>query len=233
MLLSSYQLLFDDPAGFIRLAILVVVSLLVAITVHEFSHAAVATGLGDHTARRLGRLSLNPKRHLDPAGTAMILVAGFGWGKPVPVNQRNLLHSHAGMGLVAAAGPLSNLAVAFLLALPVKIGMLDWSSPSLGRVAQGTPGGILQGVADIVGLMILMNVLLAVFNLIPLSPLDGSRVLGGLLPRQWAEPYDRLERLGPVVLIGVILIDYISGLGLLWKVIGPPVVFLTRLAIGY
>ncbi len=87
MLLGSYQLLWTDPASFFRLAVLIVFSLLLAVTVHEFSHALVANGLGDSTARRLGRLTLNPIRHLDPSGSIMLLVAGFGWCKPLPVNQ--------------------------------------------------------------------------------------------------------------------------------------------------
>ena len=107
MLLGSYRLIVDDPAGFVRLAVLVSFSLIVAITVHEFSHAMVANGLGDSTAKRLGRVSLNPLRHLDPGGTMMLLVAGFGWGKPVPVDPGRLAHGKTGNALVAAAGPLS------------------------------------------------------------------------------------------------------------------------------
>ncbi|PKB83782.1 MAG: hypothetical protein BZY88_01525 [SAR202 cluster bacterium Io17-Chloro-G9] len=225
--------MLDDPSSFVRLAVLVALALVVAITVHEFSHALVATGLGDSTARRLGRLSLNPKRHLDPTGTAMMFVAGFGWGKPVPVNQDHLTHGHTGMGLVAAAGPLSNLMVAFLLALPIKLGLLDWSGPALNRVAHVMSGGLQDGLADIIGLVIFFNVLLAVFNLIPLAPLDGSRVLAGVLPQDQAHAYARLERHGPSILVGVILIDYVSNLGILWGVIGPVVRTLTSVATGY
>ena len=108
MLLGSFQLLLDDPAAFVRLAVLVAFSLVVAVTVHEFSHALVANGLGDTTARRLGRLSLNPVRHLDPGGNLMMLIAGFGWGKPVPVDHRRLAHGHTGADLVAAASTLSH-----------------------------------------------------------------------------------------------------------------------------
>ena len=233
MLLGSYQLLFDDPSGFLRLMVLVAVSLVSAITVHEFSHALVATGLGDNTARMQGRLSLNPQKHLDPAGTVMLLVAGFGWGKPVPVNQHNLSHGQTGMALVAAAGPLSNLVVAFLLALPIKLGLLDYSGLALNRVAHVMTGGALEGLADVIGMMIFFNILLAVFNLIPLSPLDGSKVLAGVLPPSQAQAYARLERHGPVILIGVIMIDYMLGLGILAGIIGPVVRLLTSLAIGY
>ena len=233
MLLNSYSLLLSDPASFIRLAVLVIVALVTAITVHEFSHAAVATGLGDHTARRLGRLSLNPVRHLDPTGTVMMFVAGFGWGKPVPVDQNRLSHGHTGMGLVAAAGPLSNLMVAFLLALPIKLGLLDWGGLGLTRGGYVMTGGWQQGLADVLGLVIFFNLLLAVFNLIPLAPLDGSKVLGGILPRDMAQSYSRVERYGPAILVGMILVDYVSGLGILWSIIGPAVGFLTKAAIGY
>ena len=233
MLLGSYQLLESDPSGFIRLMVLVAFALITAVTVHEFSHALVATALGDSTARRLGRLSLNPQRHLDPTGTAMMFVAGFGWGKPVPVDQDRLAHGHTGMGLVAAAGPLSNLAVAFFLALPIKLGLLDWSGPALNRVAHVMSGGLQDGLADVIGLVIFFNILLAVFNMIPLAPLDGSKVLAGFLPRDQAQAYARLERHGPMILVGVILIDYVSNLGILWGVIGPVVRTLTSVATGY
>ena len=121
MLLASYELLLDDPASFLRLAVLVALSLVVAVTVHEFSHALVANSLGDNTAKHQGRLTLNPVKHLDPSGTLMMLVAGFGWGKPVPVNPHRLAHGVSGTSLVAAAGPFSNLLVALPLAIPLPV----------------------------------------------------------------------------------------------------------------
>lgn len=232
MLLGSYSLLLDDPSGFVRLAALVVLSLLVAITIHEFSHALVANSLGDDTARRLGRLSLNPRRHLDPMGTVMMLVAGFGWGKPVPVNQNRLTHGPRGMTLVAAAGPLSNLILAFLLAIPFKLGLLVWSPLSLNRIAHVMTGGFREGMADIVGLVIFFNLILAVFNLIPLAPLDGSKVVGGLVPRHQAAAYARLERNGPLILVAIVMMDYAFGLGILWGIIGPVVDGLRSAAVG-
>lgn len=233
MLLGSLDLLFADPASFLRLAVLLVFSLLVAVTVHEFSHALVANGLGDSTARRLGRLTLNPLKHLDPSGTVMLLVAGFGWGKPVPVNDQRVAKGPLGLALVAAAGPLSNLAVAFLVAFPIKVGLLGWSSPSLSRTTYVMTGGWREGLSDVLGLVIFLNLLLAVFNLIPLAPLDGSKVLGGLLPRHLSSSYDRWQRYGPLVLVGLVMTDYFLGLGLLWGIIGPLIRGLTTAATGF
>ena len=226
-----YSLLFDDPSGFVRLAALVVLSLVVAITIHEFSHALVASGLGDDTARRLGRLSLNPKKHLDPMGTVMMLVAGFGWGKPVPVNHNRLAHGPRGMTLVAAAGPLSNLMLALLLAIPFKLGLLVWPL-SLNRIPPVMTGGLREGMADIVSLVLFFNLILAAFNLIPLAPLDGSKVMGGLIPRDRAAAYATLERNGPVILVAVIMLDYMLPFGILWKIIGRAVEFLATVATG-
>lgn len=233
MLFSSYHLLLSDPSAFVRLTVLVVVSLLSAVTVHEFSHALVATGLGDNTARRLGRLSLNPLRHLDPGGTIMLLVAGFGWGKPVPVNHHRLSKGAVGVAMVAAAGPLSNLALAFMLAIPIKLGLLGLSSPALGRANFVMTGGLREGLTDIAAMVIFFNILLAVFNLIPLAPLDGSKVLGGFLPGQMSPSYDRFQRYGPVVLLTVILADVVFNLGILWGIIGPIVGGLLSLATGF
>jgi Zn-dependent protease len=233
MLFGSFELLLENPAAFVRLAVLVVFSILVAITVHEFSHALLATLLGDGTARRLGRLTLNPLRHLDPTGTVMILVAGFGWGKPVPVNHQRLARGPLGMSLVAAAGPLSNLALAFLVALPIKMGFLGWSSPSLLRPTFVMGGGLWEGLADIAALVIFFNLLLAVFNLLPLAPLDGSKVLGGLLPRQYSAGYERFQQYGPVILISVVLTDIVFRLGILGSIILPVVNALVTLATGF
>ncbi len=233
MLLGSFDLLLDDPASFVRLTVLVVLSLVVAITVHEFSHALVATGLGDNTARRLGRLSLNPIRHLDPSGSVLMLVAGFGWGKPVPVDQRQLAHGHTGVSLVAAAGPLSNLVVAFIVALPIKLSLLDSTRLGLDRVAYVMTGGFQEGLADIANLMIFFNLLLAVFNLIPLAPLDGSRIAAAFVPHEHTSAYARLQRSGPAILMGIILLDFTFGFGILWGyIIGPIVGQLTTVATG-
>lgn len=232
MLFGSFDLLMDNPGGFLRLTVLVVLSLLVAITVHEFSHALVATGLGDNTARRQGRLSLNPLRHLDPSGTVMILVAGFGWGKPVPVDPRLLAHGHTGTALVAAAGPLSNLVLAFLLAIPIKLGLLGSTRPALDRVAHVMTGGLREGAADIVGLVIFFNLLLAVFNMIPLSPLDGSRVFNRLVPSDYVATYARIQQHGPAILVVLIMFDLVLGIGILWRIIGPVVRGLTSVATG-
>ena len=233
MLLGSYQLLQDDPSGFIRLAVLVAFALVTAVTIHEFSHALVASGLGDNTARRLGRLSLNPMRHLDPGGTIMMFIAGFGWGKPVPVDPRQLSRGHTDTALVAAAGPISNLIFAFLLAIPFKLGLLVPDRLALDQVAHVMTGGLSGGIGDILAVLIFFNLLLGVFNLVPLAPLDGSRVIAGFVPREHVSSYNRLQRNGPGLLVAIIMLDYALGLGILWGVIGPVVRTLTTVATGY
>ena len=221
MLLVYGRLLWDDPARFLLLIGLTALSVVIAVTVHEFSHAFVANSLGDPTARRQGRVSLNPLKHLDPAGSILFLVAGFGWGKPVPVDEHRLAHGTTGMTLVAAAGPLSNLTTAFLLAVPIRVGLVELS-----------PVGSQELLADVLKLTVTFNLLLAIFNLVPLAPLDGSRVLGGLIPREYVRGYERLQKYGPVVLVGLIMLDYMIGFSILGSIIVPPVSFLNRLALG-
>ncbi len=233
MLLGSYDLLADDPSGFFRLTVLIVFALVTAVTIHEFSHALVANSLGDKTARRLGRLSLNPIRHLDPGGALMMFIAGFGWGKPVPVDPSQLSRGHTDTALVAAAGPLSNLMFAFILAIPFKTGALVPVSLSLDRVAHVMTGGLSDGIADILVLVIFFNLLLGVFNLLPLAPLDGSRVLAGFVPREHTAAYAKLQRSGPGLLVAIIMIDFALGFGVLWGIVGPVVRTLTTVATGY
>jgi Zn-dependent protease len=205
-------------------------ALLIGITVHEFSHALAAFHLGDNTARRMGRLTLNPLAHLDPMGTLLLFIAGFGWGKPVPVNPYALRQGRVGMALVAAAGPVSNIFAAFLFALPIRAGLLAWHSPLAFNPFLG--GGILGLASDVLGFIILFNLILAAFNLLPIFPLDGSKVLLGILPRDMARAFARLEAYGPVLLVLLILMDYITGAGILWRLMGPVINYLGSIAIG-
>ena len=224
MLLRSIDILFNNPGAFLDVLIVffaaVVPALIIAVTVHEFSHAAAATYLGDHTARRLGRLSLNPVRHLDPMGAIMLLLVGFGWGKPVPVNPYYLRSGfRGGMSAVSAAGPVSNLITAAFCAMPIRMGLTDWRSPFYFTGLEGqTLGGLF---ANLLGFVIFYNIVLAIFNLIPLAPLDGSKVAIGLLPRGPAAALARVEAYGPILLLGVIMLDWATNLNLLWGVLRP------------
>ena len=206
------------------------IALLVGITVHEFSHALAASSLGDMTARRLGRLTLNPIRHLDPMGTVLVFLVGFGWGKPVPVNVVALRQGRQGMAAVAAAGPISNLAVAALAAIPLRLDLLEW--PSSYAFTEAFSGGAEGFLSAVLVFIILFNIILAIFNLIPLYPLDGSNVALGLLPAEQARSFVALERYGPVVLMGVIGADFIFGVGILWGVMRPVVNYVSLIILG-
>lgn len=235
MLLRLFGLLFTDPSAFLRLLVLFLltggVALVVGITVHEFSHALVATRLGDETARRRGRLTLNPLAHLDPVGTLMLVVVGFGWGRPVPINPwafgRNALRYSA---LVALAGPLSNLLTALVASLPVRAGLLEWRSPLSVRAFLFHNGA--DYLATLIGFVVLYNLVLAIFNLIPLAPLDGSRVLQGFVPREMGYALARLERWGPGILMAVIFLDIFTGLNLLGRALWPAVNALSEALTG-
>lgn len=232
MLLWNLDLLFREPMFFLFLLGAISISLLVAITFHEFSHALIADRLGDATAKRSGRLSLNPLVHLDPMGTLMLFLVGFGWGKPVPVNPNWLRRGErAGMALVALAGPLSNLTVAGALSLPIRMGMLKWHSPFAYSLPfmRWEPAFIL---ADLLGWIIFYNILLAVFNLVPLPPLDGFRVAVGILPRQLSLSFARIERYGPMILIMVIAFSYFTHFNILWRFLTPVMDFFSTLLVG-
>ncbi len=191
------------------------VPVLLAITVHEASHGYAARALGDRTAEALGRLSLNPIRHIDPVGTILVpgilLVLGgflFGWAKPVPVNMRNLAHPRRDMALVAIAGPLSNLLMALGWGLLLKLAL-----------TMGGTDGVWIGVRAMAVAGIVINLILMVLNLLPLPPLDGGRVLTGLLPERWASRLDRIEPYGLLILIALL------ATGLLGAIIGGPLAF--------
>ncbi|MBC7249937.1 MAG: site-2 protease family protein [Anaerolineae bacterium] len=200
-------------------------ALVLSISIHEFAHALVAELQGDPTARYMGRLTLNPTAHFDPLGAIMILVSafsgfGFGWGKPVPVNPRNLRSGpRVGMGIVAAAGPLSNVLLAVLFAIPFRLNLH----------LPGLLGSLFHTV-------IWVNIGLAIFNLIPLFPLDGYSVLRGILATiraawayRWTDILDNLQAQGPILLFLFIAVDQF----LPFNVLDLPRLFLYRLIMGF
>ena len=188
-----------------------------AITVHEVAHGWVASKLGDNTARDLGRLTLNPISHIDLLGTiivpaALLLLGGFmfGWAKPVPVNWNNLKNPKRDMVYVAIAGPLTNLLMAFAWGAIMKIGfMLGASNEFIS-----TPL-IYMGYAGI-----FINAILMMLNLLPILPLDGGRILAGLLPQKLSDEFSKLERFGFPILVAIIAFGWLS------TILGPPVYFL-------
>jgi len=186
--------LFGDPLAFFQRLVLQVPALLLAVTVHEVAHGLVASRLGDPTARLQGRLTLNPLPHIDPLGALAFILVGFGWAKPVPVNARNLKRPMRDMALVAVAGPLSNFALAFVALLVLRI-----VGPHLATPFFAYP------VLGVLQFIYLFNLGLAIFNLIPLPPLDGGHFLPYFLPRASWGLLRRLERYGPLILLVLVM----------------------------
>ncbi len=177
------------------------ITLIIAFTVHECAHAWTANRLGDPTARYMGRLTLNPRPHIDPVGMILGLIAGFGWAKPTPVNPRALRYGPvAGMALVSIAGPLSNLGLALIFAAVWRL-----TGPVLSVF--GTGNMWIPSPVDLLYKLVFLNLLLMIFNLIPIPPLDGFSVLRALVPYTWAYRLQRLEPYGPMILIGVLVLD--------------------------
>lgn len=192
--------------------------LLLSFMTHELSHALAAYGCGDQTARQAGRISFNPIRHIDPIGAIMLIVAGFGWAKPVPINPFNFRNRKAGIVITSLAGPMSNVLLAMLFCAAYYI---------YGAYAQPAPFLPLEGAARFVTPLlyqfIIVNISLAAFNLIPIPPLDGSKVLFSVLPERIYYNYIlRYERYGMFVLMALMFSGYLG------KILGPLINFLIR-----
>ncbi len=180
----------------LKISIMLVPALL-AITCHEVSHGFVADKLGDNTARLMGRLTLNPLKHLDIIGTIMVFIVGIGWAKPVPVNFNNLRSPKKDMVWVALAGPITNIVLAGLSALALRavVAAGEWT-------LAGMPAKLfLDPILLMLAFSVYINLLLAIFNLIPMPPLDGGRVLTGLLPYRQAAKFSRIEPYGMIIII--------------------------------
>ena len=183
-----------------------------SLTVHEYSHGRMALRLGDDTAQRLGRLSFNPIRHLDIIGVLFFYFVGFGWAKPVPVDARNFGSPRRDMMYVAIAGPLSNLTLAVIFSFFI-------------RIIEPSDNAILFALLSF---GVYVNVALAIFNLLPVFPLDGSSVIKGLVPLGMAARLGDLDRFGAILLIGIFLMDFFAHTGIIGYVLWEPIMFVVQ-----
>lgn len=194
--------------------VLLIPVLLFALVFHEFSHGWVAYKLGDPTAKHQGRLTLNPLAHLDPFGSMMILFVGFGWAKPVPVDSRFLANPRVDMMKIAFAGPASNLLLAFIGGILLRI------------------TGYMGPLTSMLILFTQINISLAVFNMIPIPPLDGSQIFSGIMIRKNPNLVMQLQMYGPQILMGLILFGMFTGVSIIWAFMRPFVSFFMFLFAG-
>lgn len=208
-----------------------VVVLIVAFTVHEFAHAFTADRLGDYTPRMNGRLTLNPIAHLDPMGSLLLLVVGFGWAKPVPINPYALgRRSSAGVMWVSLAGPLSNLIMAILAAVPFRLGLVSLATAQYDAYLSGSH--ILPTIPQILWEFIVINLVLMLFNLIPLAPLDGEKIFDHFLPPSWSRGLQSIQQYGPLILLAILFVGPLVGLDIVGWIIGRPLSYLLRFLLG-
>ena len=194
--------------------VLLIPVLLFALVFHEFAHGWVANKLGDPTAKYAGRLTLNPMAHLDMFGSLMILFVGFGWAKPVPVDSRYLANPRKDMMKIAFAGPAANLLLAFITGILIRV------------------TGYLGPFTTMMIMFTQINIMLAVFNMIPIPPLDGSQIFSGMMIRKNPDLVMKLQMYGPQILMGLILFGMFTSFSPIWMIISPFVNFFMFLFAG-
>ena len=200
-----------------------VLTLIIALTVHEFSHAFIAYRFGDTTARDAGRLTLNPLKHLDVLGSLMLLLVGFGWAKPVPINPYALRRkSESAEMWVSLAGPASNLLLAVIAGLLLRLHLFPWQASS----------GILPSAADFFFTFMTINLVLMLFNLIPLAPLDGEKVLAFFLPSKWSNSSSQIQRYGPILLMVLLFVLPMVGVDIISWVMTPALNQISKALLG-
>lgn len=216
--------------------LVIVPIVLMSIIIHEISHGYIALLLGDDTAKRYGRLSFNPIKHIDPYGTVLLpillllITRGglvFGYAKPVPINPYNFKDVKRDTGLTALAGPASNFIIAIFFAILIRILVIFPYDPL------AFSGDLLVFLVRAFIMVVFFNLLLGCFNLIPFPPLDGSKILGIFLPDHIYYPYMRWERKGMIVFMGIIVLSYLFGWNLIGRILLPPINLLMQLLTGF
>lgn len=237
MIFYFYDLLDVDVFATLVFFSAMVTALIAGISFHEFSHAYVADTLGDRLPRSRGRVTLNPLAHLEPTGTILLFVMGFGWGRPVPVNPNATANPKASLAITAGAGPVSNFLVAAIAGLPLKLGAVPWIAPfdrfEFYRLAAGGWSAD-EYLGVYLSTLVLFSIILGVFNLIPIAPLDGFKVAVGVLPHELSRSFAQLEQYGPIILILLIALPLVGGsdFGILFKVMSPAIETLAYLFAG-
>ncbi|NLX09347.1 MAG: site-2 protease family protein [Chloroflexi bacterium] len=199
-----------------------VIGLVIGFTLHEWAHAWSAYRLGDYTAYHQGRLTLDPRAHIDPMGIFLALIAGFGWAKPVPVNARNFYpNEQRGLVIVALAGPVMNLIIGIAAGLFLRVLL--------------AADFVNDFMFSVLATIVIFNLVLFLFNLLPLAPLDGYRIAVGVLPSEQSQSMVRYERETTLILMLLLMLGLISNgrVNLLWTVLGPPLRFLYRTILGF
>jgi Zn-dependent protease len=200
-----------------------VITLIIAFTVHEFAHAWMADHFGDPTAREAGRLTLNPLVHLDFFGSLLLIVAGFGWARPTPINPELLKqHSRFGVLWVSVAGPLSNLVMAAVSALPIRLGLVKVT----------LSGSFLPTLGEFLYVFATLNIVLAIFNLIPLPPLDGEKIVTAFLPESAEQFYNKIRPFGVYLMLAIVLIGPRLGFDVIGWILTPAVHGLQHVFLG-